>query len=391
MAAFKDRKKRPYMQTDEVQLIHSGEDFFRNMEAIISSARSTIHFQTYIFDQDEAGKRIANALKAASARGVTVYMVIDAFGSKLSEAFVADLRRSGIRFKWFAPFMSRDSFHFGRRLHHKVLVADHEVAIVGGINISAKYLPKPEKEPWLDYAVMIRGSVCIDVERICFQILKKRFNLGVGNKKNSAKTLTCVRSNDRLRGKNQIANSYLQEIKKAKKSIVILGSYFIPGSRISSALIKAANRGVSVKIIVSGVSDVPVLGRASRFLYGQFLKNNIGIYEWTRSILHGKLAVIDDNWCTIGSFNLNHLSAFSSIEMNVNIIDRDFAKNLREHLEEVISSGCRHLQYESYVSENTFFERLKNTFSYFLIRFAMKSISVFPKSFFLASRRNLEF
>jgi cardiolipin synthase len=391
MATTNIQKARPpYQKTEAVELIHSGEDFFSTLESLIYSAKHVIHFQTYIYEEDEAGLRIAEALKAAAQRGVKVYMVIDALGSKFSKKFVADLKATGIHFKWFAPFMSREYFHFGRRMHHKVVVADQKIALIGGMNISARYLPSNGNIPWLDYAVLVRGSICTDVEKICCQILKKEFNYYESGS-SQEEMLACVRTNDRLRGKNQIAKSYLKEIWKAKKSITILGPYFVPGARISHALIMAARRGVKVRIILSAVSDVPILGHASRFLYRKFLDNNIELYEWNKSILHGKVAVVDDRWATVGSFNLNHLSAFSSIEMNVNVLDRTFAKNLREQLDAVIAEGCEKSTTEAYMKTLTPMQNCRNTFSYFFMRACLKSLAMFPNIFSFTKSPRIEF
>jgi cardiolipin synthase len=132
----------------------------------------------------------------------------------------------------------------------------------------------------------------------------------------------------------------------------------------------ATQRGVKVVVLLPGVSDLPMAKRATRYLYQWVLRNNIAIYEWDSSILHGKLAVVDHQWVTIGSFNLNHLSQYSSIEMNVEVLDEDFARSVQDHLSVLI-------QQSTPVTANTFLhfrsilDRVLDWGSYTLARWIM--------------------
>lgn len=382
----------PSQEKDEIRLVHSGNDYFDTLEAIINGAKHSIHFQTYIFDSDETGIQIAIALKKAASRGVNVSLVLDAFGSNsLSDYFTEELRNAKIEFRWFAPLFSMEAIRIGRRLHHKVIVADKKIALIGGINISDKYKGNPQQLPWLDYAVLIKGSICNEANEICLQILDKKFKIDkirdrIKNTFNSYKghehnTFIKLRQNDRFRGKNEISKSYLRAIRNAQHSIILVSSYFLPGTQISHALKRASKRGVKVNIILSGISDVPILGKAAYHLYGSFLKNGITIYEWKRSVLHGKLALVDNEWATVGSFNLNHLSALSSIELNVDVKDNTFAKTLKEHLEGVITNGCEKIDYEIYLKNNTLIKRSVNFIAYFIMRTSMRFLALFPKLF----------
>jgi len=373
---------------NEVRLVHSGNDFFDTMEHIIDSSKHTLHLQIYIFDNDTTGKRIFDKLKQAAARGVSVNLVLDAFGSKsLSKHFIEELKRSGVEFHWFASLFSIDAIRMGRRLHHKVLVADQEIALIGGINISDKYKGDDNTIPWLDYAILIKGKIATEIEKICIQIFDKKFKLDtlknvINNyKKTDAAVMLQVRQNDRFRGKNEISKSYTRAIRNAKHSITLVSSYFLPGTQIKYALRRAARRGVRVNIILAGISDVPVLGKAAYHLYGSFLKQGITIYEWKRSVLHGKLALVDDKWVTIGSFNLNYLSALGSIELNVDVRDESFIYDLKEHLQTIISNGCEKIDYTIYIKNNTFLKRSTNIIAYFLARTFMRFLALFPKLF----------
>jgi len=373
---------------NEVRLIYSGNDFFDTMEGIIDSAKHTLHLQTYILDNDTTGTLILKRLKQAAARGVDVNLVLDAFGSKaLSKNFIEEIKKSGIVFHWFGPLFSIDVLRIGRRLHHKVLLADQNIALIGGINISDKYKGDEQNIPWLDYAILIKGAICKEIDKICLQIFDKKFKLDtlknvVNNyRKNDPSVVLQLRQNDRLRGKNEISKSYTRAIRNANNSITLVSSYFLPGNKIKYALRRAAKRGVRVNIVLGGISDVPLLSKAATHLYGFFLKEGITIYEWKRSVLHGKLALIDDKWATIGSFNLNHLSALSSIELNIDVTDEAFILELKEHLQTIIDTGCEKIDYSIYIKNNTLLKRSANMFAYFLSRTGMRFLALFPKIF----------
>jgi len=380
--------KRNYFHTEEyhkaanIKLVHSGNDYFETLENLINSATQTIHLQTYIFEDDETGKQIAKMLAAASLRGVKIYMVLDSFGSKsLSRKFINDLRLSGILLRFFAPFFPFHNIYFGRRLHHKVIVADQNTALVGGINIANKYHGSAKDPAWLDYAIILKGSICREIDTLCQHIYGRKFirkkHLKVRKQHLLDQNIFVrIRENDRLRRKNQISASYLQAIQNARKSIYITGSYFLPGIKLRTALIKAAKRGVEVNLILAGVSDVPVFQLATKWLYDLLFRNKIKIYEWEKSVLHAKGAVIDNTWATIGSFNLNHLSAYGSIELNVDILDQEFANAFQLDLKSVIETGCKQI-FPNH-QNNHLTAKLKRWAAYQLTRISLNTIAVFP-------------
>jgi len=377
-------KAEEYHKAAEVRLVHSGNDYFETLENLIHSAKHSLHLQTYIFDEDETGRSIANSLKAAASRGVKIHMMLDGYGSKsLSRKFSKDLRSSGIRLRYFAPFFSSQNIYFGRRLHHKVIVADKNIALIGGINIADKYHGSATETAWLDYSILIKGSICQEVDNICLHTYGRKLIWKQKKAKKVPKQIQSdeliavrIRENDRLRRKNQISGSYLQAIQNAKKSIYITGSYFLPGTRLRKALIRAAKHGVEVHLIMAGVSDVPVFQSATRWLYDLLFRNGIKIYEWEKSVLHGKVAVVDGNWATIGSFNLNHLSAYGSIELNVDVLNEQFSKSFQLHLKSVIETGCK--QVFPIHQNNHWTAKLKRWAAYQLTRTTIKIVALFP-------------
>lgn len=359
--------------TENVILVHSGKDFFDRLENVIHEARTEIHFQTYILDNDATGNRIVTALKKAVARKVQVYLLLDGLGSRaLTDVFLDDLKSSGIQFRFFSPLLSSNSFYFGRRLHHKIVVADTETVLIGGINIAEKYEGSPFEKPWLDYAVLINNTVIAqELQAICYYyFFKKKQPFFQKSKTGSVENQTkiSILQNDWLRRKNEIQKTYIKSIYTAQSEIIIVCGYFLPGKKLTKALEKAAQKKVRIRLILSGVSDVPLVKEAINYYYAFLLRNNIELYEWNQSILHGKTAVVDQKWTTIGSFNLNHLSSYASIEMNVGIDSKPFAENYQKHLETIIAQ-CKPITSETYQTQNNILTRLKQWSSYYIVRF----------------------
>jgi cardiolipin synthase A/B len=368
---------------ESIELVHSGEDYFARLRNIISDAQNEIHLQTYIFDNDSTGLEVVEALKEAAARNVKVFVLLDGYGSfKLPNSIFRDLVKYGVSIRFFSPWYSINNIYVGRRLHHKVIVADGEIALIGGINIADKYRGSDSELPWLDYAVQINGAAfCKPLQQLCGNIYAKENKLrkrtitsGINNDKEAVIKLL---RNDWLNQKNEISNAYLSKLRKADKEIIIVASYFLPGRKFSKVLKRAAKRGVKIKIILSGVSDLPIVMRATRYLYSSLLEQGIELLEWNRSVLHGKLALVDDTWSTIGSFNLNHLSSYGSIEMNVELNSSKLLQAIDEHLRDVIEQ-CETVTFETIQSRKGTFESIKNWTAYFLVRIALVIATYLP-------------
>ncbi len=366
-----------------VEIVHSGNDYFERLYGIISNAKKEIHLQTYIFDYDDTGRVIGKALKEAALRKVKVYVVLDGYGaSSLPKDFISDLMKAGVQFRYFSPMFSLNSLYIGRRLHHKVAVADGTTAIVGGINIADKYRGSEKEFPWLDYAIQVNSQVASSLEIFCRNIFlkKKRFRKIKTPWQFQYPTGEIVRilRNDWLKRKSEISRTYLQTLRKAKDEVIIVGSYFFPGKKFLRTLKNASGKkGVKVKLILSKNQDVPIVRRATRHLYHSLLSNKVEIYEWKRSVLHGKAAVADKEWATIGSFNLNHLSSYGSLELNIEVVSKDFAQSFTAELESVISQ-CERISQESLLLRHGWFSRFLDLICYYLLRLLSIIVTYLP-------------
>jgi cardiolipin synthase len=164
--------------------------------------------------------------------------------------------------------------------------------------------------------------------------------------------------NDWVRGKKQISKSYVKMLKQAQDSVTIMSSYFLPGILIKKNLSVAARRGVKMRIIAAGASDVPLAKQAERYLYRWLFRNNIEIYEYKKNILHGKLSVCDETWVTIGSYNVNNVSAYASIELNLDVLNTSFAKKTKKTMQKIIEEDCIQITSIEYNEKETFFVRV---------------------------------
>ncbi|PIB38634.1 phospholipase D-like domain-containing protein [Maribacter sp. 4G9] len=374
---------------DYIELVHSGKDYFHRLEKIIEKAQKEIHLQTYIFENDSTGNRIAALLKKAAQRKVKVYVLLDAYGSAtLPDSYVHDLVQHGISLRFFSPLFSWNNFYLGRHMHHKVVVADGKTALIGGINIADKYHGTQDSEPWLDYAVQLVCPVAVDLQNLCKDyFFKQRSSKKVNPVLHLVnKARVGILQNDWLKSKTEVCDAYTNAILHAEKEIVIVGSYFLPGRRIAKALKKASEKGIKIIVVLAGVSDVPLVRRATEHLYSSFLNHHMRIYEWNKSVVHGKASVVDKKWSTVGSFNLNSLSCYGSIEMNVEIHSVEFAENLRADFEKVISE-CSEITKESLKQRAGIFNRLANWVSYQMVRTAMLLLTFLPHLRFLKDYR----
>ena len=280
---------KKYLNAEDLQLVYSGANYFEVLDRIIGESKEILHIQTYIFNADKTGTRVLESLKKAVKRGVKVYLLSDAYGSFPFPADLAkELATAGIHFRLFSPLFSSESGYFGRRLHHKIIVADKKIAMIGGINIADKYsYGSADERVWLDYALFMKGDICEYLHLLCEQVYhKKRSKLIFWEKTRALNTssaeapLLRFRRNDWIKGKNEIQQSYITAISEAKTSIIIVASYFLPGTQFRNILKKAAGRGVNIKIILAGKSDVSSVRLAQNYLYDFYLSNNIQLFEW---------------------------------------------------------------------------------------------------------------
>lgn len=338
-----------YTHRNRVALVHGGSEYFSAVIQLIRNAATEIHLQTYIYDEDETGKMVADELIAAALRGVKVYVLVDGYASgHLSDAFIQHLEFSGIHFRYFEPVLRSRHFYVGRRLHHKIIVADGRESLVGGINISDKYNDLPDDPAWLDWAMWAEGEVSYELFKVCAGFWcrsRKATREMIAGLPSPAfpsgwNCAVKVRRNDWVRRKNQISRSYIEMFDRAEQHIIIMSSYFLPGRVIRRNMAKARLRGVKISLILAGSSDVMIAKYAERFIYRWLLRLGVEIYEYPKAVLHAKLSTYDRVWVTVGSYNVNDISAYASVELNLDVMDDAFAIRADGWLQRIIDEDC---------------------------------------------------
>jgi cardiolipin synthase len=340
---------------NRLQLLRAGTEFFPALEAAIAAARHEIYLETYIFADDAAGRRIARALAEAAAQGVRTHVIVDGITVKrylgrLSERLLA----ADVSFAIYRPDISPWDFSERRlrRLHRKMAVIDARVAFIGGINIIDDMHTPGHTPPRYDYAVRIEGPLVAAMRAEADRLwrLVSLANFRQWWEESPPPTADAVSGGyqraaflvrDNFRHRSDIEDAYLAAIEEANEEIILASAYFFPGARFRRALVAAAGRGVRVILLLQARVEYMLLHYASRALYGALLDAGVQIFEYTKSFLHAKVAVIDGRWATVGSSNIDALSLLLMREANVIVEDRKFAQELRESLLERVIDGAR--------------------------------------------------
>lgn len=368
-----------YYEQEKIELIRGGAPYFNRLLEMIHDAKHFIHLQTYIFDEDQTGMLVANRLKQAAWRGVKVMLMADGYASKdLSKSFIDSMKEAGVHFRYFEPIFKRNHFYFGRRLHHKLIVVDGVAAMVGGVNIADKYNDLPGAPSWLDFAVAVEGKLVKELCVLCWKTWKgypvKTGKLDCGpalrhpSFSGNDPFLARMRRNDWVRAKNQISKSYIEMFSSAQKEVNLLCSYFLPGRIMRRVMQLALKRGVTINVIMAGFSDVPMAKHAERYLYDWLLRNKINIFEYQNRVLHGKVATCDSRWMTVGSYNMNNISAYASIELNIDVMHKGTVLELESVLKQLMQNECEQVTYDKHLKSKNWMVQLLRWSSYVGIR-----------------------
>jgi cardiolipin synthase len=310
------------------------------MLAAIEGAREQVLLEMYWFDSDRAGRRFADALKAAANRGVEVAVLYDAIGSIGADpAMFTALRRAGahvVEFGPVAPWRRRFRLErLTRRDHRKILVVDGEIGFTGGCNIADAWLPLEDGgRAWRDDMVSVRGPAVRGLLLSVLGIWRRSGGVPLLHIRRSQAPATgetrvsVLGEASFLRERREISRAYMTELYRAKKRAWISAAYFLPDRAVRRALGRAAARGVDVRVLMPAESDVELVRHASRATWGYLLRRGVRLFEWLPGVLHAKSAVVDGRWSTIGTFNLDYLSLRSNLEINVSVDDEVFGATM---------------------------------------------------------------
>ncbi|WIM04736.1 MAG: cardiolipin synthase ClsB [Candidatus Nitricoxidivorans perseverans] len=356
--------KPEYLPGNRVTLLTTGREYFPALIEAIDGAVAEVHFETYIFADDDAGRAVAAALARAAKRGVAVRVLVDGFGAReFSAGLGARLAADGAEVLVYRPEIARMRLrrHRLRRLHRKLAVIDARVAFVGGINVIDDWDGADRRiPPRHDYAVRVEGPLLAHIHHatrhlwqlVSWASLRRRYREPPPSHRVAhdpaphGGTTAAFLVRDNLRHRRDIEENYLDAIESAKDEIVLASAYFLPGRRFRHALMGAAQRGVRVIVLLQGRVEYALLHYATQALHGALLKAGVRIFEYHASFLHAKVAVVDGDWATVGSSNIDPFSLLLAREANVAVRDAGFAAGLRENLTSAMAASAREVRAE---------------------------------------------
>jgi len=339
---------------NRVELLENGEEYFPRVFEAMRAAKSEILLETFIVFEDKVGKELQEILIDAARRGVRTTVSFDGFGcGELSTGYLTALSDAGVHLQIFDPAPKRLGIrtNWFRRLHRKIVVVDGLIAFIGGINFSGDHLADFGPEAKQDYSVEIQGPAVTDIHhfallqsgrpgraRFWWQRRRQR-RAEMAFDDHDGQVRLVFRDNDHH--PTDIEDVYLQVLRRAQRRVVIANAYFFPGYRLLREIRNAARRGVEVRLILQGQPDMLVAKLAARMTYDYLLKAGVQIHEYCERPLHGKVALVDEEWSTVGSSNLDPLSLSLNLEANVLIRDRAFNRYLFERLEDLSHNHCK--------------------------------------------------
>ena len=331
----------PLTNGNNAKLLINGEDKFQEVIKALKSAKDHIHMEYYIYENDLIGNLIKDLLIEKAREGISVRFIYDDFGSRqIRKKLVKELKEGGVE---AYPFNRVRLLLFANRInyrnHRKIIVIDGKTGFTGGINISDRYINNGKtknKVYWRDTHLRIDGPGIFILQHIFLC----DWNFCSGQKVEAERkyfNTTPIPDGDvRIQiaasgpdsPNSTIMLSLLKAITMAKKEVLITTPYFIPGGSILDGLTMAALSGVSVKLLVPGITDSVIVNKAARSYYGELLAAGVEIYIYRKGFIHAKTMVIDNFVSIIGTTNLNHRSFNLDFEVNANIYDAAFSEKL---------------------------------------------------------------
>ena len=379
-----------YSHGNQLSLMHRGEEFFPALINACDAAQTEICLETYIFSLDPTGERVKSALLRAAERGVSVQVLVDWLGTgrKTIARLQPELEAAGVRFMAFNPWFRRGIV----RTHRKMVVIDQRIAFLGGLNINDDLIADDGSEaplaaPRWDFAVCVSCPLVrqVDTEfKVHWQRMGPRpLRTRLEGLREYVTRMRPVRAvqvaeaalvvRDNLRNRATIQRALLQALGHAHRSAMLVTPYFAPGRKLRKALVHAAERGVSVTLLI-GVGQFVMQDAVAQSFYPRLIRAGVHVIEYRRAQLHGKLAVVDDDWATVGSSNFDGLSLFVNHEANIIVRDAGFATVLCDYIRRGIDEGVAVTAAD--VEQLSLPRRIWNRFAYGLYRFVLQVLTL---------------
>jgi len=349
----------PLLTGNRVRLLEDGPDTYRAMFAAILAAHDHINIETYIMEDDEVGKRFADALIDKQRQGVQVNLIYDSVGTLNTPVeFFARLRDSGIRtleFNPVDPTTAKAGWDVNQRDHRKLLIVDGQTVFLGGINISSVYSgssfrrqskARPNGEqPWRDTDLQIDGPVVAEFQKLFLATWQAQKGEPLASLdfyptlQPKGKEVVRAIGSSPDEPFSQIYVTLLSAISSASTEVWLTNAYFVPDPQLLAALEAAAARGVDVRLVLPGRTDSALVFHAGRSYYEQLLQAGVKIFERRNAMMHAKTAVIDGVWSTVGSTNLDWRSFLHNQEVNAVVLGTEFGDRMRAAFESDVAQS----------------------------------------------------
>ncbi|HXX57131.1 MAG TPA: phospholipase D-like domain-containing protein [Thermodesulfovibrionales bacterium] len=362
-----------FVDDNAVRILYKGKESFDAIFRGIEHARHVVCLHFYIFRNDETGRELAGILRKKAEEGVRIYVLYDHFGSfGTPKAFWNELRDAGIRIRASRPFRWSSPFHYAHRDHRKLVIIDGIRAFTGGLNIANEYRGfhlRMRHTAWRDTGIFVEGPVARELflrfvktwqtwrgEPI--DVLEIPGSSAVHDRARGLPVITIFASSSK--GRRKMRKLLYYSINHARRSVLLTTAYFTPSRRMLDSLEEAVKRGVEVKLLLPGKSDVPAAYHTGRAFFTRLLKAGVRIFTYQGEVLHAKSYVFDGCWSIVGSANLDFQSLRWNDEGNVGILDEGFGREMTEvfaedavHSFEIIEKVWR---------QRPFLERVKERF-----------------------------
>ena len=350
----------PLVLGNRVVILENGPDTYAAMFSAIAGASDSINMETYILEDDEVGRKLADALIAKQAQGVQVNLIHDAVGTLgTAKEYFQRLSDAGINvlaFNPVNPLEAKAGWTVNQRDHRKLLVIDGRSAVLGGINISSVYSSSvrgssggsmsggsrgddKKSLPWRDTDLLIEGPVVAPLQKLFMETWQAQKGKPLAPRQYfpalQARGTEVVRAIGSAPDEpfSQIYVTLISAINSAESEILLTNAYFVPDPQLMSALVGAVKRGVDVKLIVPSTTDSSLVFHAGRSHYEPLLRGGVKLYERREALLHAKTAAIDGVWATVGSTNLDWRSFLHNQELTAVILGTDFGAKMRAAFE----------------------------------------------------------
>jgi len=343
-----------FFSATRIQLLWKGRESFQTIFGAIKEAKRLICLQFYIFKEDETGRALSDLLKEKSRQGVKIFLLYDHFGSLgTPRSFWKEMNQAGVHIRASHPFKWTAPFRYVHRDHRKLIVIDSRKAFTGGLNIANEYSGlhlRRKSRGWRDTGIMIEGSIVNEL----LETFKRSWTTWRGERivfRQEGKAPQTKKEKGHIpvlpifvysrRGRKRMRNVLRHSIETAKTTISLTTAYFTPSRRMIAFLEGAVRRGVRVRLLVPGKSDVPAASYAGRAFFTRLLKSGIEIYTYRGEMLHAKTYVFDQYWSIVGSTNLDYQSLIYNDEGNIGILDAAFASKMTAIFEEDLKKSLK--------------------------------------------------